>query len=177
VSSKSWDKGLEFSSARSRILELLIQAHSACLNGGIDDRYSYLAVMLTQLDNGCRVGEACAAVQQYIKTGERRLSVRVEKRRDKEHRLVIVPLEVELAALDERACAPYRVKNFASRMGMNTHSLRYAFITRLATEGVNPAVIAKVTGHKSLNTLLHYIQKREAEAVLTHHVNGAGDGK
>lgn len=52
------------------------------------------------------------------------------------------------------------------RLKVNAHSLRYAFITYLLKQGVNPTIVARVTGHTKLDFILHYTQAKEAERVL-----------
>jgi len=174
---KKWDKGLDFAKTRQKLCDMLSQASRACAGGELDYRYTYLAAMCTQLENGSRVGEAVGALRAFAATGERRQYVLVEKRRDKQHRLVTIPPYIQRELVDPSACVIYRIKNFASRLGMNTHSLRYAWITSMASRGVNPAIIASITGHKSLNMLLHYIQARQGEELLMRSVNGGADGK
>jgi len=129
-------------------------------------KLTYLAVLLTQLLNGCRVGEAVSAVRGYLHDGEVSRTVRVEKRKDNKYRTVIVYDKIPRAALDIKSLKVQNVKVFAHRLGLNTHTLRYAFITRLLKDGHSPAVIAKITGHKRLDQLLTYVQAREADQLL-----------
>jgi len=51
-------------------------------------------------------------------------------------------------------------------LGMNSHSLRYAFVTHLITSGLEPTIVAKITGHSKLDFILHYTQRKVAESVL-----------
>jgi site-specific recombinase XerD len=50
--------------------------------------------------------------------------------------------------------------------GFNTHSLRYAYITYLLSKGVNPSLVAKITGHRNLSYILHYTELKTAEDIL-----------
>jgi len=50
--------------------------------------------------------------------------------------------------------------------GFNSHSLRYAFITYMLSKGVNPSIVAKVTGHRSLEHILRYTETKTAEGLL-----------
>jgi site-specific recombinase XerD len=60
-----------------------------------------------------------------------------------------------------------RVKTYAKESyGFNTHSLRYAFITHLLKQGINPAVVSKITGHKNLGYILTYTQEKAGVEVL-----------
>ena len=45
----------------------------------------------------------------------------------------------------------------------NSHALRYAFIRRMSDEGVPADVIARMIGHKKLDTTYRYQKKYEAE--------------
>jgi site-specific recombinase XerD len=51
--------------------------------------------------------------------------------------------------------------------GFNTHALRYAFVTYLLRRGVSPSIIAKITGHRSLDYILHYTEVKTAEDILS----------
>lgn len=155
----TWDKGLE----HGKILGLLKEK----LKSADGPEYSYAAVLFVQAANGCRVGEALSAVVSYANTGQRELKVRVEKRKDGAERLVIIPAEVEREKLNPQNLKLYNIKMYAQRkLKINTHSLRYAWITAQARNRVSPAIIAAVTGHKNLNMLMHYIQKKEGEEHL-----------
>ncbi len=50
--------------------------------------------------------------------------------------------------------------------GFNTHSLRYAFVSYLAQKKYPPQIIAKITGHKRLDYILHYTQEKAAHELL-----------
>ena len=145
-------------------------------------RLAYLAVLLIQARNGCRVGEAVEALQKFISTGEQAVYVRVEKKykRDRKTkkveritvlRKVFKPKTItreDLALLSDVEVKTANVKAWASsRLGLNTHAIRHAFITHLTLKrGVNPATVAKMIEWSNLNMLLTYISKKEAEEVL-----------
>jgi len=155
---RTWDRGVQ--------LQQTIGLLQAKLRDATNPEYTYLAVLLTQAINGCRVGEAIEAIKKYAETGSHEQRVRVEKRRDEAERLVIIPSDVS-KSLDSSALDKARVKMYAKRkLGINTHSLRYAWITAQAQNNVNPAIIAAITGHKNLNILMHYIQKKQGEEYL-----------
>ncbi len=155
----TWDMGLELGNILDLLRERMKSAEGA--------EYAYLVVLLVQAANGCRVGEALSAVVSYARTGQREQKVRVEKRKDGAERLVIIPAEVERERLDPQSLKLYNVKMYAKRkLGINTHSLRYAWITAQVKNNVNPGMIAAITGHKNLNMLMHYIQKKQGEEYL-----------
>ncbi|MEM1520859.1 MAG: tyrosine-type recombinase/integrase [Candidatus Korarchaeum sp.] len=124
------------------------------------------------------MSEAVEGLKKMAQAGERRAVVRVRKSKDDRLRIIVLPkfigdhdlrtLRDEIAGITED-----QVKSFARyNLGLNTHTLRYAFITHLAIEkGVQPNVIAKITGHKNLDHLITYTQKVKAEEILEREVD------
>ena len=137
----------------------------------------YDAILLTQLRNGSRVSEAVRSFREFLTAKAIEVSVRVSKRRDNAQRLMVIPRELintninidickELLIFNDKRLVD-RVKHYAKRVyGFNTHSLRYAFITHLLKQGINPAVISKITGHKNLGYILTYTQEKAGVEVL-----------
>jgi len=130
-------------------------------------------VLLVQLRNGSRIGEAIEAVRQFCETKAVAVRVRIEKHKGNDTRLIVLPEELRerlrqaclrLSRLraPKHAIAVYCRKAY----GFNTHSLRYAYITYLLSRGVNPSFIAKITGHRNLSYILHYTEMRKAEDIL-----------
>jgi len=164
---RGWDSGLDFEEAYRRILNHMLSSRSP-----------YDVVLLIQLRNGSRVGEAVEAVRQFCLTGQDLVLVRVEKHKDNDQRLMVLPEELrsgEGRQLLSEACARLSalrnpkaaVKVYCRRTyGFNTHSLRYAFVSYLLKRGVSPSIVAKITGHRSLDHILHYTEVRLAEEVL-----------
>jgi len=161
-----WDKGLSFTYLSSSLKAALREEGVARL---------YAAIGLIQLCNGLRAGEAVDAFQYWLKTREQKFTVRVEKKRRPEERLVVIPAELGSVDLSKYAYAAdmprsvllNRYKVFVhDRFGFNTHSLRYAFITYLLEQGVSPAIIARITAHSKLDFILGYTQKKRAEDIL-----------
>jgi len=69
--------------------------------------------------------------------------------------------------LDDDEVVKERVRNwFRTNFKLNTHSLRYAFITHALKRGINPSIIAKITKHSRLDYILTYTQTKAAEEVL-----------
>jgi len=179
----AWDHASEKGLSYRDLLRLLEDKLEAARS---DKEYAYLSVLYTQLRNGCRVSEAARAMLLFAKTGNRKLRVPVAKRRDQVERLVLIPPVVEYKRVAwlaeefkrkplERATKVLaaRVKVFSlSHLGLNTHSLRYAFITHLAEQGVAPQLIARITGHKRLDYIVHYTQRLKAEELLEKLVLG-----
>lgn len=160
-----WDRDVKFEKAYEKLRELYL----ATTNKRDKDK---LAVLLIQIKNGSRIGEAIEAYKKFVESGERELSVRIEKRRDGEKRKILIPSFIERPEEITASLTKQNLWNFAKKIiDSNTHSLRYAFITHMALrEGENPAIVAKIIGHKNLSHLLTYIQKKEAENKLREFV-------
>jgi integrase len=164
---RGWDSGLDFEEAYRRMLGHMLSSRSP-----------YDVVLLVQLRNGSRVGEAVEATVRFCKSGQDQVLVRVEKHRDGDQRLMVLPEELrsgEGRQLLSEACAALSalrnpkaaVKVYCRRAyGFNTHGLRYAFVSYLLKKGVSPSIVAKVVGHRSLDHILHYTEVRLAKEVL-----------
>jgi len=174
----AWDRGLDFEETSRRLVRLIEDLKCRVYRG---DRsavrpLAYLVVLYTQLRNGLRVSEAVDAILKWAETGLR--EVRVTTRKSRIERLVVVPREISdlrwLAEFLKQEVETRGFKqvvksiiNFCSRsLGFNTHALRYAFITYLSRIGVSPQEIAKLTGHRRLDYILHYFEKVKAEDIL-----------
>lgn len=159
----------EFETTKNMILERKV---SGLTYQRLLRRLVYLSVLLIQLRNGCRVGEAVEALSKFVETGESEVYVRVEKKRgERVMRKIFRPKNLTDEVLDLLRGVEVRkelVKDWAShRFGINTHAIRHAFITYLVTEkDINPAIVARIIEWGNLNMLLKYIAKREAENVL-----------
>jgi len=169
-----WDRGLSWEECKRILDQALAKALNPSPSVADVNSLGYLAVLYTQLYNGCRVKEALVAVGGWLEDGQNVREVRVQKRKDNKYRTVIVPKIIPRDAINTLALKVSNIKVYANRLGLNTHTLRYAFITKCLKEGHNPAVVAKITGHKRLDQLLTYVQNREAEEILKNFVPGAG---
>ncbi|MEM2377602.1 MAG: tyrosine-type recombinase/integrase [Candidatus Korarchaeum sp.] len=174
----TWDRGIEFNLLRKRLFRLYRKLRERADSPKYRKRLALCMVLILQLRNGCRVSEAVEGLKKMAQAGERRAVVRVRKSKDDRLRIIVLPkfigdhdlrtLRDEIAGITED-----QVKSFARyNLGLNTHTLRYAFITHLAIEkGVQPNVIAKITGHKNLDHLITYTQKVKAEEILEREVD------
>jgi integrase len=99
----------------------------------------------------------------------------VEKHKKEDYRLMVIPKEIveddlipcfRLLDKDKDVIRANVNKYLHRRLGINAHSLRYAFITYMLRKGVSPSIIAAITGHKNLNMILKYTERKEAEKVL-----------
>jgi len=163
-----WDSGLDYTETYQRIL-----LH---LNRSKNPRD---IILLIQLRNGSRIGEAVEALREFCSSGKTEVYVRVEKHKGlKDQRLMVLPEELRKGqgrVLLESACtwlpsvenAKEAVKSYCRRTyGFNTHSLRYSFITYMLSKGVSPSFIAKITGHSTLEHILHYTERKTSEDLL-----------
>ena len=167
MSGKSWDKGIDYELAYSRLLRKIDTVKN-------NTTKCYLMISLIQLRNGSRISEAIRAFKEWIKTSKTEIYVKVSKKKHDELRLMIIPYEisnmrlycVDIVDVDDRVLRERVRSVLRYYFKWNTHSLRYAFITYLLKTLVNPAVVSKIIRHSKLDTLLHYVQEREAERVL-----------
>ena len=162
-----WDKGLDYEKTYKQILKHMKEATR-------DTTKAYDIILLTQLRNGSRLTEAINFLNKIIETKpfKREATVKVEKRKDGHERQMILPEEIDKRELLRVAYVikeanRWRVAEYCKRTyGFNTHALRYAFISHLTKKGVAPQLIAKITGHKTLDYILYYTQQQKAEEIL-----------
>jgi integrase len=164
----SWDYNVDYEKAYRELAKLL-----RVENKGFTKCYT--AIALIALRNGSRIGEAIEAFKEFLNTSKVKVYVSVEKHKKEDYRLMIIPKE--LVEEDLSMCTPLIGKDkdiiranvnryLHRRLGINAHSLRYTFITYMLRKGVSPSIIAAITGHKNLNMILKYTERKEAEKVL-----------
>ena len=166
---RGWDACLDYREAYSEILGHLIKTG-----------HPWDVVLLIQLRNGSRIGEAIEAARAFCETKATAVRVRVEKHKDpNDTRLMVLPEELrgkegrdylrQACLRLEKVKAPrVDIADYAKKtFGFNTHALRYAFVTYLLRRGVSPSIIAKITGHRSLDYILHYTEVKTAEDILS----------
>ena len=160
-----WDKGVDYEAMMRRLERDLRRDQDS-------RRRCYRAIAIVQLRNGLRAIEAVRAFKHFQRTRQVEFDVPVAKKKRREERLVVIPpilynircmdfLEVPDEKLKER----YR-QFLLYHYRLNTHSLRYAFITFLLRNGVSPSIVAKITRHSKLDYILRYTQEKEAEKTL-----------
>jgi site-specific recombinase XerD len=163
----TWDKGIDFENTYNKLLRHMNKAKPPAK--------CYDAILLIQLRNGSRVSEAVRAFKQFLETKSMELDVLVSKKKARqEKRLMVIPQELlsivspcfDLRNVEDRILIN-RVKNYClATFGFNTHSLRYAFITYLLRQGVNPSIVAKITRHSRLEYIQRYTQEKLADEIL-----------
>lgn len=162
-----WDKGVDYVSIYNILRRNLHSKNKKDV--------CYSAILMIQLRNGSRISEAIECFKQYIISRKSEIHVRVRKKKKYEERLMVIPEELhsldlaqcsDLLSVDDRKLRD-RVRKYISRKyKINTHSLRYAFITYLLKNNINVSIIAKITRHSNLNYILHYTQQRIADEIL-----------
>jgi len=162
-----WDSCVDYKKAYGEILSHLYKTGNP-----------WDIVLLIQLRNGSRIGEALEATKAFCSTKEYTVRVNIEKHKGTDTRLMVLPEELRgKEGRDYLANACLRltkmrnpksaVKEYCRvTYGYNTHSLRYAFITYMLSKGVSPSFVAKITGHKNLSYVLHYTEVKTAEDIL-----------
>jgi hypothetical protein len=162
-----WDKGVDYETAYTKLLRKI---------GTVKDNNTkcYLMICLIQLRNGSRVSEAIRGFKEWVKTNKTEIYVRVSKKKRHEERLMIIPQEilnyrlycVDLIDIEDKVLRDRVRATLHYYFKWNTHSLRYAFITYLLRNNVNPAIVSKIVKHSRLDTLLKYVQVKESERIL-----------
>ncbi len=150
-------------------------------------------ILLIQLRNGSRIREAIRAFFKFAEENQREIYIPVEKQKKPDQRPMILPEDLKLSDVVEaveKIKKKYKMKSqvnvkgkiierewetlrsavstYARRVyGVNTHSLRYSFVTHLTIDlGQSPTTVASITRHRNLNYVLHYTQSEMAERVL-----------
>ncbi|WP_367884948.1 tyrosine-type recombinase/integrase [Thermococcus sp. JCM 11816] len=175
-----WDKNLRYKEWVKKF-ERDIKELRNQTGANADKRLAYTIVLYLQLTNGCRIGEAVEAVKKLVSEfpDDRRVRVKVEKRKDGAERLIVIPKTIRKEDIrrvawvfqNDTETIKNRLKSWTKkRYGINTHSLRYAFISELARRGVSAQLIAKITMHSKLDYVLYYTQKVQAEELLEEFV-------
>jgi len=163
----TWDYSVDFPEAR----KVLINAYKQLFDMNLMPYEAYIAILLIQLVNGARIKEAIRAFKTFVESGQKEFQLQAEKHGNT--RFFVVPDVVRnrlayksiLTISDENLEA--RIRMFALKyLKTNTHSLRYALISYLAKNAVDPAIIAKVTGHKDLKRIVQYTQIKDAVEIL-----------
>jgi len=163
----TWDYSVDFLEAK----KVLTSAYKQLFDLNLMPYEVYIAILLIQLVNGARIKEAIRAFKTFAETGQKEFQLQAEKHGNTRFFVVSDVVRNRLAyksiltISDENLEA--RIRMFALKyLKTNTHSLRYALISHLAKNAVDPAIIAKVTGHKKLDRIIQYTQTKDAVEIL-----------
>jgi len=163
----TWDYSVDFLEAK----KVLTSAYKQLFDVNLMPHEAYVAILLIQLLNGARIGEAIRAFKTFVESGQREFQLQAEKHGNT--RFFIIPEVIRnrlayksiLTIADDKLEA--RIRMFALKyLKCNTHSLRYAPISFLAKNATDPAIIAKITGHKKLDRIIQYTQTKDAVEIL-----------
>jgi integrase len=163
----TWDYSVDFLEAK----KVLTNAYKQLFDLNLMPYEAYVAILLIQLLNGSRIKEAIRAFKRFIESGEREFQLQAQKhgnmkpfvipdviKNRQTYRLILTISDDKLEA---------RIRMFALKyLKCNTHSLRYALISHLAKEAVDPAIIAKITGHTKMERIIQYTQTKDAIEIL-----------
>lgn len=122
-------------------------------------------ILLIQLVNGARISEAYDAYYTWIKNPENReIHVRVRKKKRPEYRKIYIPGQVK--PINVRVHMNSIMRTCRRDLGVNTHSLRYAFITYMGAEHhLPPQIISKITMHSKPEMIAYYTQQLIADRI------------
>lgn len=183
--SRTWDYNLDFKETYKRLNDQIILSRKDLNSGNITTnrvkKFTCLIIGLIQLRNGSRIGEAIEATNNFCSDFNVKLTLaRIQKRGESDpgERKMVRPDEITKEDLeyiqsyvfsrtDERKDFVISLTNFFKKnFGFTTHSLRYSWIGYMASIKTPAQVIAKITGHKTLNHILHYTNKSLGEIAL-----------
>lgn len=159
----TWDDSVDFLDAK----KVLTDAYKQLYDLNLMPYEAYVAILLIQLVNGARIGEAIRAFKMFVETGQKEFQLQAEKKGNM--KFFIIPNIIKnrpsyrsvltISDYDLKA----RIRMFTKKyLKCSTHSLRYAMISFLAKNGTDPAIIAKITGHKKLDRIVQYTQLKDA---------------
>lgn len=122
-----------------------------------------LQILYIQLVNGARISEAYESYYEWVKHPEEdHIWIRARKRRKEIYRRMAIPREV-IEPINVRVHIESVKRLARSKLGVNSHSLRYAYITYLSVKLKLPfQVIAKITRHSNPVMLEYYTHELEA---------------
>jgi len=159
----SWDYSVDFLEAK----KVFTNAYKELYDRNLMPYEAYVAILLIQLVNGARIGEGIRAFKTFVESGQREFQLQAEKhgnmkffiipdviKNRQSYRMILTIPENKLKA---------RIRMFAKRyLKSNTHSFRYATVSFLSKNGIDTAIITKITGHKDPRYIAKYIQLKDA---------------
>ena len=163
----TWDYSVDFLEAK----KVLTSAYKQLYDLNIMPYEAYVAILLIQLTNGARIGEAIRAFKTFVESSQREFYLKAEKHGNTRFFIIHDIIKNRLAyksiltISDDKLEA--RIRMFTLKyLKCNTHSLRYALISHLAKNATDPAIIAKITGHKDYKNIVRYTQTKDAIEIL-----------
>jgi len=165
-----WDKRVDFIKMKNRFERDLKKLEKEKLTYRRLKEMCYISILLIQLVNGSRISEAIEGLKKAIEENKNEVYVRVRKQKNNV-RLIVIPKIVMKKLKFIRLIVPFitrdKVRSFCRyNYKINTHSLRYAFVSHLGEKGYPAQVIAAITQHKNLNYIIRYTQQNLGEKIL-----------
>lgn len=122
-------------------------------------------ILLIQLVNGARISEAYEAYYRWVRDpANREVSVKVRKKKSTVFRTLYIPEIIDPINVYVHINSIMRTSR--RDLGVNTHSLRYSFITFLGVKHhLPPQVIAKLTKHSKPELIEYYTQELIAQEI------------
>ena len=186
----SWDYEVDFNEMKAVLLsdlELLLR-YPNCFGGKCRKRvFHHLSVALLCLLNGLRVSEGIEAFWRAVSgdfvrssSNLHRVHVRVRKKRGREefrdayiHPLVLKGIkDLGIKASDRdlnltrQSVSVFLARNY----GVNPHSLRYSFVSKMVERKVPLPIVCRIMHHSKLDFVLHYTSARYGEEALEEFI-------
>jgi len=170
---RKWDRGITFESLLAQLMNLYNQYTFAFFTDRgvrIARKLCYSAIGLIQLRNGLRAQEAIDSFYYWLETKEKVFYIRAKKHG--EERPVKIPAMLKYPDLFEASRLAGKItmraygKWVERKLGVNTHTLRYAFIRKLLDLEVPGDKISLVLGHRKPDTTYEYEKTYEKLRIL-----------
>jgi len=170
-----WDKNVDFIKMKKQLLKDIKELTKEKITYRRLKQITYTVILLVQLLNGCRISEAIEGVQKAATLNKNEVYVRVRKQKHN-FRLIVIPTFLNKYLKLIRVLLPLinrdQVRSYARyHYSINTHSLRYAFISYLTRKGYPAQAIASITQHRKLSLILSYTKRKLGEDILKEITN------
>jgi integrase len=176
---RKWDRGLDFKDTLNKLLAYKKWVRSSPKMTGLR-RVSLrnVNILLLALLNGLRISEAINCYYKWLEDPTQEIiTVKVAKARREKFRLCIAKGLDNIDHKYTKNLEKPKPNNLQSwsiiKFGFNTHSLRYAYINHMLSQGYDPATVSLIIGHSKLDTLLEYIQQKRAKEALIREAERA----
>ncbi len=180
---KHWYKEIDFNDILRKIkinLEIQYKKLESGTGSKLDiKRFLYYSIALLQVTNGLRSSEAIKCLQIFLKKKEKEISIIAGK--SKLERWVIIPPILfdyynELKKYGEilKNVRKQSYYNFIkNNLGVNPHSLRYAFINYMISKGIEPEKLVVYMGYSSFKHMINYYRVASAKDEIIREIRNA----
>jgi integrase len=180
---KHWYKEIDFNDIVRKI-EINLEIQYKKLESGTESkldikRFLYYAIALLQVTNGLRSTEAIKGLQIFLKEKEKVISITAGK--SKLERWAIIPPILfeyynELKKYSEilKGIRKQSYYNFIkNNLGINPHSLRYAFINHMISKGIAPEKLVVYMGYSSFKHMINYYRIASVKDEIIREIKNA----